>query len=78
MDLTVAAGRGVLKSWSRWHTTKLNFVHSDTTLLSRVVPIDDNILQVDVEEKEYLNKEFGQDIDDCATRRRNIERQRNI
>jgi hypothetical protein len=33
-------------------TTKLNFVDNDTTLLSRVVPIDDNISQVDAEEKE--------------------------
>jgi hypothetical protein len=79
MDLTVAAGRGILKSWSGWHTLKLNLCI--TTLLSRVVPIDDNILQADVEEKEYLNKEFVQiekDIDDCATRRCNIKRQRNI
>jgi hypothetical protein len=60
-----------------WHTTKLNFVHSNTTL-SRVVPINNNILQVDAVEKEYLNKEFVQDMDDCATRRCNIKQQRNI
>jgi hypothetical protein len=79
MDLTVAAGRGILKSWSGWHTPKLNLCIA--TLLSRVVPIVNNILQSDAEENEYLNKEFVQiekDIDDCATRCHNIKQQRNI
>jgi hypothetical protein len=60
--------------------SSLNFAHSDLVESCRA-----NRRQLfasrDAEEKEYLNKELVQiekDIDDCATRRHNIERQHNI
>jgi hypothetical protein len=60
--------------------SSLNFSHSDL-VESRRVNRRQFFASSDAAEKEYLNKELVQietDIEDCATRRRNIERQRNI
>jgi hypothetical protein len=60
--------------------SSLNFVHSDLVEACRANRRQYFASSI-VEEKEYLNKEFDQiekDIDDCTTRRRNIERHRNI
>jgi hypothetical protein len=59
--------------------SSLNYAHSDL-VESRRANWRQFFASRDAEEKEYLNKELVQieiDIEDCATRRRNIERQRN-
>jgi hypothetical protein len=58
----------------------LNFAHGDF-VESRRTNRRQFFASRDADEKEYLNKELEQiekDIEECATKRRNIERQRNI